>query len=171
MGGLSPERSFAAPYRVRARLPMTPAPRRHFMAGDPAVRWRPHRWLNARAMAKPFALGLGCGDARHQRRPRAMGQRLGLPWGPSRARLLKHAARFLAQLHLLHLPRTRHGQFFDEDDMARDLVACDLAAAVLDDLGCGELVSWRHAHERDGHFAEARVGKTHHRDGSDGGMA
>src|SRR5262249_21758215 len=61
---------------------------------------------------------------------------------PSRVRLLKPAACFFAQLHLLHLPRTRHGQFLDEHDVARDLVACDLAAAVLDDLGCGEFVSW-----------------------------
>src|SRR5215467_957258 len=83
----------------------------------------------------------------------------------------KPAVGLFAQLYLLHLPRTRHGQLFDEDDVAGDFVACDLAAAVVDDLRRGELVRGFDAEEGDGDFAETRVRKAYHRGGSNGWMA
>src|SRR6516165_4326766 len=83
----------------------------------------------------------------------------------------KPAVCFLAQLYLLHLPRSRHGQLLDEDDVARDFVARDFAAAVLDDFGGGEIARWFDAHECDGDLAKTRVGKAHHRGGSNGWMA
>src|SRR5262245_224209 len=143
------------------------------MGGLPSAIVLPQQWSGAAYRARAR---LPMSPARGLRRAdpaanSARGPADGLDEGPSRAGLLQPAACFFAQLDLLHLPRTRHGQFLDEDDVAGDLVACDLAAAVLDDLGCGEFVSWLHAEERDGHFAEARVGKAHHRHGSDGWMA
>jgi hypothetical protein len=46
-------------------------------------------------------------------------------------RLREQPARFLSQLHLLNFAGTSHGELVNEEDVARDLVARDLAATMI----------------------------------------
>ena len=68
-------------------------------------------------------------------------------------RLREPPARILSQLHLLNFAGTSHGELINEEDVARDLVARDLAPTMICHLLPCEIVAGTKPNERHGDLA------------------
>src|SRR5262245_6346239 len=85
--------------------------------------------------------------------------------------MAQSSVRFLAQLDLLNLAGAGHRKLLEHADVARDVVACDLAAAVFGNVLRGDFLLAFELNAGDGDLAQAWIGMADHRHGLDGRMA